>query len=938
MPVLYADISNQKLQESLTSGSYTFGKWTEGDSKKYGFRFFERRGGRNVEVSRIVNACRVSLSLVDERPDHGTWKIKYGNPATPSVENQNLTTALDFDATAAEVLAALKNLTDLASDYASFATDGAVEELNGSWLITGLDGDATLTGTGNQLRPAADIEVYPFERADETWVHEIRLIQTPVAWTNTSERQLPPTPTIVEVEAGSTVDDVELPERQELQISGLFRGVLGVRRTAEGLETGPIPFTGDSREDPVILQNALNTYLLTDDEKEISTSQFTVVNSAKGALISFTGESLIGTDQPLLVAYVISAPEGDVTWTLDLNRPELWASLRSSPDLTPANEREYQLQIEFDLEDEHDDSIDLPTTVYRGPVTVVRDIARDGQATGASFNWAHAHRDDHLPLSLDNVIVGEHSASDSFGDGTATTFLIDHGLASVNIEQVTVYTNTEPARPLVAWTGTGTAPSDAEYTWEVTNEDRVTITMLNGWVSTAPTSDQLYYVITAAGPISTYNAHTHAITDITDLQSTLTAIQARLSALEALAPSGSSSNVLQSTTAKISRWNFARVYEAYPWIDTPIERPSSGGLAETIAALKEAGDYLAFPLLNAQHDAAVADLSTVLSGSTLPAASGYDGAVFTHDGASVITLAFGGGRGVQYLQPGEFVASDGSRWYRVTPYARGTGKTFTATTATDLLTADDNQLIDGRRVRLTTTGTLPAGLSTGTDYYVVNRDGDDFQLATTVGGDAIDITDTGSGTHTITPQDETSYYPTDFEREFFAFGVSNRQLVVRSVLAMNFGLELAVLPPLVRARQRATRVHASLVIETGRFPQATSPATTGLNLSDVTWDPNPVMEQRIVIGETPETHILGYQVTRELVSSVDTLSADAIYYGNAVATAAPDGFPFAVRGRLVRFDVEDDVSDPRGVLLLNGLDRYEGSDAPVSPLGAAIVS
>lgn len=48
-------------------------------------------------------------------------------------------------------------------------------------------------------------------------------------------------------------------------------------------------------------------------------------------------------------------------------------------------------------------------------------------------------------------------------------------------------------------------------------------------------------------------------------------------------------------------------------------------------------------------------------------------------------------------------------------------------------------------------GTLPAGLTAGTTYYVVNKADDTFQLSLTYGGSAVDITSAaGGGTHTAT--------------------------------------------------------------------------------------------------------------------------------------------------------------------------------------------
>lgn len=56
-------------------------------------------------------------------------------------------------------------------------------------------------------------------------------------------------------------------------------------------------------------------------------------------------------------------------------------------------------------------------------------------------------------------------------------------------------------------------------------------------------------------------------------------------------------------------------------------------------------------------------------------------------------------------------------------------------------------------VRLTTTTTLPAGLSTGTDYFIVDVDGTKFSLATSLAnamaGTVVEVTDAGTGTHTM---------------------------------------------------------------------------------------------------------------------------------------------------------------------------------------------
>lgn len=79
--------------------------------------------------------------------------------------------------------------------------------------------------------------------------------------------------------------------------------------------------------------------------------------------------------------------------------------------------------------------------------------------------------------------------------------------------------------------------------------------------------------------------------------------------------------------------------------------------------------------------------------------------------------------------------------------------TFTAAT-TDICTkvAHTMETGDGP-VRLTTTGTLPAGLALATDYWIIKIDADTFYLATTLANayasTRVDITGTGTGTHTV---------------------------------------------------------------------------------------------------------------------------------------------------------------------------------------------
>lgn len=119
-------------------------------------------------------------------------------------------------------------------------------------------------------------------------------------------------------------------------------------------------------------------------------------------------------------------------------------------------------------------------------------------------------------------------------------------------------------------------------------------------------------------------------------------------------------------------------------------------------------------------------------------------------------------------QPSVLALIDIVGFYRVTTVTTTTEQattntlgltdTFTADAGSDLCTWTSvtdvpSNVLTGTRVRLTTTTTLPAGLALATDYYVIRVSDTTFRLATSyanaVAGTQIDITDAGTGTHTV---------------------------------------------------------------------------------------------------------------------------------------------------------------------------------------------
>jgi hypothetical protein len=80
--------------------------------------------------------------------------------------------------------------------------------------------------------------------------------------------------------------------------------------------------------------------------------------------------------------------------------------------------------------------------------------------------------------------------------------------------------------------------------------------------------------------------------------------------------------------------------------------------------------------------------------------------------------------------------------------------TFTANAGTDIITYATVDPKTYTKVRFTTTTTLPAPLVVGTDYWLIRQSSTTAKIASSyanaIAGTAIDITDTGTGTHTMT--------------------------------------------------------------------------------------------------------------------------------------------------------------------------------------------
>lgn len=110
--------------------------------------------------------------------------------------------------------------------------------------------------------------------------------------------------------------------------------------------------------------------------------------------------------------------------------------------------------------------------------------------------------------------------------------------------------------------------------------------------------------------------------------------------------------------------------------------------------------------------------------------------------------------------PGAVFASPKTEDFKLNPNDvsfLGVTRTFTADASTDIITISSSLQQDYISFTLTTTGTLPAGLSTGTVYYGRFQTLTTFKISTTlanaINGVYVNITSAGTGTHTLTTTD-----------------------------------------------------------------------------------------------------------------------------------------------------------------------------------------
>ena len=114
-------------------------------------------------------------------------------------------------------------------------------------------------------------------------------------------------------------------------------------------------------------------------------------------------------------------------------------------------------------------------------------------------------------------------------------------------------------------------------------------------------------------------------------------------------------------------------------------------------------------------------------------------------------------------------------------------------------------------------------------------------------------------------------------------------------------------------------------MHSGTVHRDTTPGTPGRKLDSVTWTA-PVIASRLELTPVPKPTRFALRIARDANGD---LTLEKTVYRTTTAGTAPASANFAVRARLGRFEVDDQATDPKGLVLVRGLDvGLDGQQKP----------
>lgn len=956
--LVYADLTRQRLTKTAGGSTFQFPELVAGDELRLGLRLTESVDGSSVEVSRSVVGLKASLGFVDQRPTAGTYKLNVYDPGSNSQYFPAL--ELNFDAAAADL-----GLTGGFSAY----------DVSGGYVLSKDDGAQLLVFSADvDLDPISFVEVREFQQ-NSKYFYEVRLVQAPIASTDSFLEIVPPAPSIELVRAGGSDagSGAAWNEIQALNLDPTFRGTYQIRR---GFRRTALLSIEDGVEE---ISEAINAALGVDGETFVVTNPNNNV-----AHIEFTGDAG-GVAQDLLTVDVFSAPAGDPTFVLDLNTHDLFAALRGANEIKP------QLEIELVLDDENGGAEDFTVTVCRQEVKVIDEINKESNTTAQNIDWLREPSGlRYQPYGSGQVITGSQHWVGTFGDSGNTTYNFAHNLGTSDLH-VTVRNNSS-----------GAVLEGADYNVVINGDNDIDVVM-----ASPPGTNGAVVVITTAGPVSAFQAHNHAIAEVTGLQALLDDLGLRVEVIEGLVPTGAISSSISSTTGEVAKWKLPSNFEIFP----------KKGAEQDVDEVNKI-DVSALPRKGARLLPAVFDsLPTYVT--SLPG-SPVEGKVYCLASGELTLPGYGGIRS-RTIKPLDKFSWDGKGYYAVENVFSEGAEFFLesyATDGTDVVTLDfvsdtpqlgENQvgmarvryadselaeIVDGwypfksDAVGNTMTIVAPANITTSSGTFtdpasaVIMGSNESYDVSEVIIGNSgttidfvfagsgakasnsgtikfvdVQLSDAGTsgltngiyslysygegsdqwvgvtsglvdGTYAVTgtailPSNVNTYdtintgeinrfYPVDFKRELFKVHVNENQLRLRSTLALDFAIETA-------AFLTEADVQWGIIVQTGELYsdlKDVSNSGEGPEIAGVRWN-KPSLDQVIHLSDVTSQHAMGLRVYR---SADNVITCSSVKYGQEYGGEfAPSQANFVVRGLLHRFDVGELDGEATGLVAYSGM-------------------
>jgi len=493
--LLYGNISNKTASYTIEPGSITLPTVVQGDTFTLAVRLTETSNNTTTVTAPSIYSARLSYGPVDVAPTAGTFKV---------LVNAVTSSAITLGSTAASVAAVLNSI--------SATTGWSVTEDQGSYIVGRTANWTTTSGitiVDNNLTPDSFVRVTSYS-ANNIFYQELRPMQSPLAYTSAFGLIVPPAPTITRVVTGYSdpTTGVFVNEVQRLYIPPAFDTTYQIYRGTA--RTALLSKDDGSTE----IEAALLQGCVTVGAGEI----FLVTNPQNyTADIEFAG-AMSGSTHSLLTVAVPISPQGDVTFDLDLNTQGMLAALRGDFEVT------HPLTCEIGI---NYGTVTTPNvqyvTVFQQNMTVQADGAWTGLAAAQRINWLNPPQPvNYIPFTTDQVITGIQSFTAVVtGSGPWT---IAHNLGTEAIH-VTLRENISSGYIL---------GNENDYTVQTATSQSVIVAKVSGTVPTAGWA----VMISSAGPTSAFQAHTHTIAQVADLQDTLNAIGTRLNTLENVLPNG----------------------------------------------------------------------------------------------------------------------------------------------------------------------------------------------------------------------------------------------------------------------------------------------------------------------------------------------------------------------------------------------------------------